>query len=399
MKKEHLILEAESVNARNFMISEFRECIEFAGGSMFYLFVLFRPSLTTFAVPRASIQHPQQGSSRSVLAPNTVDRHHRAEDETHDASVDEDESRTPAIQGQPPLLSRTPASVENGTSTTEHVLKPPSGLDRSGHVTRNVSNTSLSFEPQGSRGGLSASAKSPQLSASQTSLAVRLDKSAPLHGGHRSSPITTSSHTTTSIGHPFPSEDLLAHNRHPPSNDRGPFNLYRSDGLDTFPKFDSNTIPIAPQARPLLPSVRLTALPATPPVTAPSPPNSPVEELIIAGPITSTIAAQMKCKVFLQQQHAQWKSLGAARLKVYLQQPTNLKQLVVEADNRGGAILISTIILTDGVERVGKTGVAVELSDKGMRTGIIYMIQLRNELSAGGLFDSLIAGSDRASRT
>ena len=39
---------------------------------------------------------------------------------------------------------------------------------------------------------------------------------------------------------------------------------------------------------------------------------------------------------------------------------------------------------------------AVELSDKGSRTGIIYMIQLRNENSAGGLFDSLLAGSDRA---
>jgi hypothetical protein len=106
----------------------------------------------------------------------------------------------------------------------------------------------------------------------------------------------------------------------------------------------------------------------------------------------------MKCKVFLQQHHAQWKSLGAAKLKLYLQQPTNVKQLVVEADNRGSNILISTIVLTDGVERVGKTGVAVELSDKGMRTGIIYMIQLRNEMSAGGLYDSLLAGSDRAGR-
>lgn len=103
----------------------------------------------------------------------------------------------------------------------------------------------------------------------------------------------------------------------------------------------------------------------------------------------------MKCKVFLKQHHAQWKSLGAAKLKLYREQPTNVKQLVVEADNKDKAILISTIVLTDGVERVGKTGVAIELSDKGQRTGIVYMIQLRNETSAGGLFDSLIAGSDR----
>lgn len=59
-------------------------------------------------------------------------------------------------------------------------------------------------------------------------------------------------------------------------------------------------------------------------------------------------------------------------------------------------MLISTIVLSDGVERLGKTGVAIELSDNGARTGIVYMIQLRSEKSAGGLFDSLIADSDRA---
>jgi len=58
-------------------------------------------------------------------------------------------------------------------------------------------------------------------------------------------------------------------------------------------------------------------------------------------------------------------------------------------------MLISTIVLTDGVERVGKTGVAIEISDQGTRTGIVYMIQLRNELSAGGLYDSLLVGTSR----
>lgn len=129
----------------------------------------------------------------------------------------------------------------------------------------------------------------------------------------------------------------------------------------------------------------------------PSPPNSPVEETReLPGPVTSAISAQMKCKVFLKQQHAQWKSLGSAKLKLYVQSPTNIKQLVVEAENKDHSVIISTIVLTDGVERVGKTGVAIELSDRGARTGIVYMLQLRNEKSAGGLFDSLLAGSDRA---
>ncbi|KAG2159957.1 uncharacterized protein EDB93DRAFT_1074364 [Suillus bovinus] len=128
-----------------------------------------------------------------------------------------------------------------------------------------------------------------------------------------------------------------------------------------------------------------------------SPPTSPIEERKPLGPAKPTITG-MKCRVFHQQQHAQWKSLGSAQLTLYHQQPTNVKQLVVEAGSKDKKnILISTIVLTDGVERVGKTGVAIELSDaKGARTGIIYMIQLRNEQTAQELFDKLLAGSDRS---
>jgi hypothetical protein len=127
-------------------------------------------------------------------------------------------------------------------------------------------------------------------------------------------------------------------------------------------------------------------------------PISPVDAQPVRDAGPAVISAQMKCKVFLKQSHQQWKALGGARLKLYIQTSTNIKQLVVESDNKDKTMLISTIVLTDGVERVAKTGVAVEISDvSGARTGIIYMIQLRNEESAGGLFDSLIAGSDRAS--
>jgi len=120
-----------------------------------------------------------------------------------------------------------------------------------------------------------------------------------------------------------------------------------------------------------------------------SPPTSPVQ----TGPTTTAVTAQMRCKVFLKQQHQQWKNLGSGKLKLYHTQPTNVKQLVVESDSK--TMLMSCIVLTDGVERVGKTGVAVEMSDNGARTGVVYMVQLRNEQSTQGLFDSLLAGSDR----
>ena len=129
-----------------------------------------------------------------------------------------------------------------------------------------------------------------------------------------------------------------------------------------------------------------------------SPPESPVNADAPVGPAESAVTATVKCKVFLKQQHAQWKSLGSAKLTLYEQQSRRAKQVVVESENKDKTMLISTMVLTDGVERVGKTGVAIEISDKGARTGIIYMLQLRNEKAAGSLFEMLIAGSDRSRR-
>ena len=122
-----------------------------------------------------------------------------------------------------------------------------------------------------------------------------------------------------------------------------------------------------------------------------SPPSSPTQ----AVPDVTTVVATMRCKVFLQQNHAQWKQLGTAKLKVYLGKPSMSKQLVVESDKSDKKVIISTIILTNGVERVGKTGIAIELSDRGGRTGIVYMLLMKTEQSATGLFDQLLLGSDR----
>lgn len=157
----------------------------------------------------------------------------------------------------------------------------------------------------------------------------------------------------------------------------------------------------APQAKPLLPSAQFSVRSiSTNSFVDPSPPSSPVEETPqFTGPTTSAITANMKCKVFLQEHHAKWKSLGAGKLKLYHESPTNIKQLVVEADNSKKSAIISTIVLVDGVERVGKTGVAIELSNQGQRTGIVYMIQLRSETAAAGLFQSLLAGSTRSENT
>ncbi|KAK0524606.1 hypothetical protein OC834_005466 [Tilletia horrida] len=126
-----------------------------------------------------------------------------------------------------------------------------------------------------------------------------------------------------------------------------------------------------------------------------SPPSSPQQGRREVGNSSSVVAAQMRCKLFLKQNHAQWKALGNARLKLYHLMPSNERQLVVENDKKR---LISTLVLSDGVERVGKVGIAVELSDRGARTGIVYMLQMRSEDSAVGLFGLLLEGSGRSGR-
>ena len=164
-----------------------------------------------------------------------------------------------------------------------------------------------------------------------------------------------------------------------------------------IPRSDSSSSLSSLNTKPLLPSAQMSMRSiATASFADPSPPSSPVEETPRhTGPTTSRITCELKCKVFLQEQHAKWKSLGGAKLKLYHESPTNIKQLVVQQDNKK-APLISTIVLEDGVERVGKTGVAVELSDKGLRTGMVYMIQTKDEKAANGLFNGLLAGSDRS---
>ncbi|CAO1617326.1 unnamed protein product [Sympodiomycopsis kandeliae] len=162
----------------------------------------------------------------------------------------------------------------------------------------------------------------------------------------------------------------------------------RSQGAISPPVRTRSASSMESQGAPKLPSEMMKA--GSMKGEAYSPPSSP--KLQPSGPTTSTVSAQMRCRLYLKQSHAQWKSLGNARLKLYHIMPADHKQLVVENDKK---MLISTIVLTDGVERVGKVGVAVEVSDNGNHTGIIYMLQMRSEESAQGLFGELIDGGGR----
>ncbi|KAF8642369.1 hypothetical protein AX16_009637 [Volvariella volvacea WC 439] len=408
MKKELIVLEADSRQTRDFMMPEFKDCIEFATS-------LPPPSkqpppplppLPSFIQPTAStplpsgppirapsLEEPSLPSAplqRHDSATASIARYQSPAAEAHineglsrlalspEAQVHPGAQRSPAIHGAP-LPTR-------GSSLPSHPYPQTSYPPAPGIVPGQV------IPPARTSFGSNASGPSPiynqpplppphmQPMSPPRQPQYALPPGAVPPGGLPPRPPSEPGFQQGS-GAPLPPPPPLpaAHPGLPRTNSLGSLH--------------------APQPRPLLPSAafnnRALSM-AEPSFDEPSPPNSPVAETRMdLGPVTSTISAQMKCKVFLQQQHAQWKSLGSAKLKLYRQDPTNIKQLVVESE-KDKSVLISTIVLTDGVERVGKTGVAIELSDNGSRTGIIYMIQLRNETSAGGLFDSLLAGSDRS---
>ncbi|KAJ7837527.1 hypothetical protein B0H14DRAFT_3087209 [Mycena olivaceomarginata] len=394
MRKESLIIQAESVHVRNFMLAEFKECIAFAGScqsgfpllsaACSYIFCS-APSIESTCPSYACPSQHALASVRTTLQFDFqcwVPRTSSTDNQFHSPSSSSSQPffATPG-QGAPPTRSASYGSTLSraGSNTSEFQPQngtypqpppPPPFSNNSQYIQRAPSAPGFAPGPQGPMAGPPpprppSEPPYPPPNTLKKSLSARSLQSQYSQQELPLPPPPLPSFPPGGPGYPA---------------NGGPGNLH------------------APQPRTWVPSGQLgvTGFRAVPSFHEPSPPNSPVEETpAVLGPVTSTISAEMKCKVFLKQQHAQWKALGSAKLKLYRQNPTNVKQLVVEAGSKN-SVLISTIVLTDGVERVGKTGVAIELSDKGTRTGIIYMIQLRTEKSAGGLFDSLLEGSDRA---
>ncbi|KAJ7110131.1 hypothetical protein C8R44DRAFT_634827 [Mycena epipterygia] len=381
MRKETLILQTESAHVRNFMLAEFKECIAFAGSLSP---TANQPVPPMPAIPPMHAQTPERTPSLQHNLPPVPEGSTSATNGRHSQSPP---NMDPNNQFHPP-----PSSSSQPFSATPGQVIPPTRSASHGSAFSGASgNGPQSFYPQ----------PPPHFSNN-----IQRAPSAPMPGGPpgpvpprppSEPPYSPPNTLRKSLSSRSLQSQYSQHDQPPPPP---PLPSFPPGGPGGYSNNGSSGSLHAPQPRTWLPSGQLgvAGFRAVPSFHEPSPPNSPVEETpAITGPITSTISADMKCKVFLKQQHAQWKSLGSAKLKLYRQSPTNVKQLVVEAGSKG-AILISTIVLTDGVERVGKTGVAIELSDKGARTGIVYMIQLRSEKSAGGLFDSLLEGSDRAAR-
>ncbi|KAF8807492.1 hypothetical protein BYT27DRAFT_7138428 [Phlegmacium glaucopus] len=415
MRKEFLILETNTKEERNSLIAHFKETIEFSS-SLPPPSKQPPPPVPTDAFSRLHTDPRSSGSSGGTPIGDRTSGsvsppvHQSTDARSAERFIQPDMKNRPEPQsasgpmtGQPYLrtsASAQPFPTRKPSLEQQHPIIPPARSTSFIPNTFNEPPAGPSFLPPNGQGGfanfpVSHSTNQPPYSNNPNA------RSLPLYptGGYPPPRPPSDSSIGSGVRKMPSARSLNAQYSQPapplPSFPPG-YHRDQPQGMSQYPRNNVH----APQPRQILPpqfgprSVSMAEVP----FNEPSPPSSPVQQPQDLGPVVSTISAQMKCKVFLQQQHAQWKSLGSAKLKLYCQKPTNIKQLVVEADNKEKSILISTIVLTDGVERVGKTGIAIELSDKGTRTGIIYMIQLRNETSAGGLFDSLLAGSDRAAR-
>ncbi|KAJ7181743.1 hypothetical protein C8R43DRAFT_870034 [Mycena crocata] len=398
MRKETILVQAESAHVRNFMLAEFRECIAFAGS--------LTPASNQPVPPMPPI--PSTLSQTPERSLSLQQRNLPSVPEGNTSAMNGRISQSPLTMEPDSHFHRPPSSSSSQpfTATGQAVIPPARSASYGSALSRPDSGNTSGFQPQNAP--RSSYPQPPNYSHN-----IQRAPSAPMPGGPMppgpmpgpvpprppSEPPYSQTNGLRKSSSARSLQSQYSQYEQPPAPPlpplpQGGYAANNSNG------YGSSGSLHAPQPRTWLPSGQLgvAGFRAVPSFHEPSPPNSPVQETpAVTGPVTSTISAEMKCKVFLKQQHAQWKSLGAAKLKLYRQSPTNVKQLVVEAGSKN-AILISTIVLTDGVERVGKTGVAIELSDKGARTGIVYMIQLRSEKSAGGLFDSLLEGSDRAAR-
>ncbi|GBC02690.1 hypothetical protein RclHR1_04760005 [Rhizophagus clarus] len=100
---------------------------------------------------------------------------------------------------------------------------------------------------------------------------------------------------------------------------------------------------------------------------------------------TVTQVMEVRCRVFLQNDHGVWTNIGWGNMKLLLETPSHRKRIVVNSDKKTKTI-IDAIINEDGVEKIGKS-VALTLSNTGSNLRIVYLLKMKDEESASKVFD------------
>ncbi|CAG8616660.1 8696_t:CDS:1, partial [Racocetra fulgida] len=107
-----------------------------------------------------------------------------------------------------------------------------------------------------------------------------------------------------------------------------------------------------------------------------------------------TLAMECRCRVFLQNDHGIWTNLGWGNMKLEIESPSQRKKILINSEKQNKK-LVDSVVREDGVERVGRAGVAITLNnvDKTNNRRIIYMMQMKEEATAVKAFGIMKQGN------
>ncbi|CAG8812570.1 22392_t:CDS:1, partial [Cetraspora pellucida] len=107
-----------------------------------------------------------------------------------------------------------------------------------------------------------------------------------------------------------------------------------------------------------------------------------------------TLAMECRCRVFLQNDHGIWTNLGWGNMKLEVESPSQRKKILITSEKQNKK-LVDSFVREDGVERVGRAGVAITLNnvDKTNNRRIIYMMQMKEEATAVKAFGIMKQGN------
>ncbi|KAG2188363.1 hypothetical protein INT44_001116 [Umbelopsis vinacea] len=108
------------------------------------------------------------------------------------------------------------------------------------------------------------------------------------------------------------------------------------------------------------------------------------------GPQTTKPLMQCRCKMFLQNEHANWANLGNVGLRLSMQIPSQRVHVYIESE-KDSKRLVNTFIQSNFVERVsGNTKrITFRLMNETTRATAVYMIQVKDDKVGIKIYDYL----------
>ncbi|KAI9320962.1 hypothetical protein BX666DRAFT_2024566 [Dichotomocladium elegans] len=171
--------------------------------------------------------------------------------------------------------------------------------------------------------------------------------------------------------------------------------IHMEDSQDTTPlynallhAFDETVRILTPQPKSILKS---------PPMLSPTdrsrtesilPPDSKTSRE--EAPQTLKLMFRCRCKLFAQQEHATWNSLGGATLRISLQLPSNKMHIYIE---NGKTKLVSSVVQSCNVERNGTKRLTFLLMTG--KSSMVYMINLKDEQTTNKIYQYIKVDNSR----